>query len=87
MIYSYGNAATNTWPVGRHLALLNQRINKRPELQSSKKMKTYCVGHSLGAHVCGFMGKTTNDLKEPMLEKIIALDPAGNKHFEAIRSI
>ena len=31
----------------------------------------YAIGHSLGAHTCGFMGKNSD------LESIIGLDPAG----------
>ena len=34
-------------------------------------LKTFCIGHSLGAHVCGFAGKTR------ILDGIIGLDPAG----------
>ena len=44
--------------------------------------ETICVGHSLGAHVCGFMGNTGNALlgdDTKALDRIIALDPAGNK--------
>ena len=42
---------------------------------------TICIGHSLGAHVCGFMGNTGNELlgdDKKALDRIIALDPAGN---------
>lgn len=34
-------------------------------------LKTFCIGHSAGAHVCGFAGKTR------ILDGIIGLDPAG----------
>merc|ERR1719411_732157 len=36
-----------------------------------KKLKSVCVGHSLGSHVCGFTGKTKQ------LDVIIGIDPAG----------
>ena len=42
--------------------------------------KTFCVGVSLGAHVCGFMGTYGNELLgdgTKALDRIIALDPAG----------
>ena len=34
-------------------------------------MKTFCIGHSVGAHICGFAGK------QRPLEGIIGIDPAG----------
>ena len=34
-------------------------------------LKSFCIGHSLGAHVCGFTGKANQ------LDAIIGLDPAG----------
>ena len=66
----YGRAAANTWPVGRHLGLLNNKIN---EIRGTRTVttRTLCLGHSLGAHVCGFMGKTTS------VDRIIGMDPAG----------
>ena len=42
--------------------------------------KTFCIGVSLGAHVCGFMGTSGNELLgdgTKALDRIIALDPAG----------
>ncbi len=35
------------------------------------KLRAHCVGHSLGAHVCGFAGKKVK------LDRITGLDPAG----------
>jgi hypothetical protein len=46
---------------------------------SHLKTNTYCIGHSLGAHLCGFFGKRIKkDLeKEHHLKKIVGMDPAG----------
>ena len=73
LAFVYGHAAANTWPVGRHLGLLNGRINEqRIKLKlTGFTTRTLCVGHSLGAHVCGFMGKETH------VDRIIGMDPAG----------
>ena len=103
----YGIEAANTWPVGRHLAILNSQLrnmilkndvvvqkldsNMLITLQDDKQTKpdflptkTFCVGHSLGAHVCGFMGRES----DVPLEKIIGMDPAGplfERNFEIDR--
>ena len=52
------------------------QFSKRRETEH----KTFCVGHDLGAHACGFMGRTGNEfLKDgkKALDRIIALDPSG----------
>ena len=96
----YGIEAANTWPIGRHLAILNSRLRNSMDIEKldtnmlimhhngSKKSiaptKTFCVGHSLGAHICGFMGRES----EIQLDKIIGMDPAGpifEKNFEVDR--
>ena len=44
------------------------------------RYKTFCLGHSLGAHVCGFMGNSGNEILgngKKALDRIIGLDPAG----------
>jgi pimeloyl-ACP methyl ester carboxylesterase len=76
---TYGYAAANTWPVGRHLGLLNELI-KNLQGNTAVTTRTLCVGHSLGAHVCGFMGKTTRDNTNgpSSVDRIIGMDPAGN---------
>ena len=54
--------------VGHALGNLAESIASFSEEQT---VKTFCVGHSLGSHVCGFTGKTKT------LDGIIAIDPAG----------
>ena len=72
----YGPAAANTWPIGNVLGYLHQAI-----ISSNKHFKTdtYCIGYSLGSHLCGFFGKVLKEMakKEYFLKKIVALDPAG----------
>ena len=63
----YLEAASNTMVVGHLLGLLTVDI---VNLRISN-LKTMCVGHSLGGHVCGFTGKTKQ------LDAIVGLDTAG----------
>ena len=74
-VREYGVAAANTWPIGNVLAYVNEKI---VSTHNSKALKTYCIGHSLGSHLCGFFGKMSKKLdKDLTVEKIIGLDPAG----------
>ena len=41
------------------------------EMGLMPNLKSFCIGHSLGSHVCGFTGKARK------LTGIIGLDPAG----------
>ena len=62
---------------------LNSNHHDEPK-KSTVPTKTFCVGHSLGAHVCGFMGRES----DVQLDKIIGMDPAGpifEKNFELDR--
>ena len=50
----YPQSASNTRTVGGEIALVvNNTINNG----HSSKSSMYCVGHSLGAHVCGHAGQ------------------------------
>ena len=74
---SYKNSAVSTWPIGNILAYVNFEISMEIGFQYGDK--TYCIGHSLGAHLCSFYSKmmtrlTNNQFK---LQKILGLDPAG----------
>ena len=68
--YTYGVNTVNAWAVGNVLAYLHDKILS---IHTSGPGRTYCIGHSVGSHVCGFFGKKTAS----KLYKIIALDPAG----------
>ena len=84
----YGVAAVTTWTIGNIIGYVHESI--LDDEKDHSKIKTYCIGHSLGAHVCGFFGKMMKHLKpndEYSLTKIVGLDPAGplfdyhNHHF------
>ena len=64
----YSTAASNTMLVGHALGKLTESLY---EADVTGALKTFCVGHSLGSHVCGFAGKTH------ILDGIIGIDPAG----------
>ena len=40
-------------------------------------VRLHCIGHSLGAHICGFLGKGFIQSKGVKLRRITGLDPAG----------
>ncbi|XP_077286092.1 phospholipase A1 1-like [Arctopsyche grandis] len=80
----YLSALSNTKLVGQCVAQLYSRLTREGALS---KMTT-CVGHSLGAHICGMI---SNHLTEPQY-KIVGLDPArplvsqyGSKAFRLTR--
>jgi len=43
-----------------------------------------CAGHSLGAHVCGFVGKSVGGPTGGQLHSVFGLDPAGPLFFAAV---
>ena len=71
----YRQAAITTQVIGRYMALLNHKIQST--LSDDKifpKTQKVCVGHSLGSHVCAFMGKTMDNsdfLVSSKLDRII----------------
>ncbi|XP_067142071.1 pancreatic lipase-related protein 3-like [Centruroides vittatus] len=65
----YTQEVANARVVGAEIAFLMERLQlvKRAKLQSF-----HLIGHSLGAHACGYAGKRLSSLG-----RITALDPAG----------
>ena len=55
---NYLKAAPNTMLIGYLLGQLHEIL--MTELPDNCNSKTFCIGHSLGAHVCGYMGKTSS---------------------------
>jgi pancreatic triacylglycerol lipase len=60
----YVTAAANAKTTGEKLAVFIKDINLDP-------LNVHCIGHSLGAHACGFAGK------KAQFARITGLDPAG----------
>ncbi len=61
---NYFQAVANVKPVASDIASFIRDQNIDP-------MNVHCIGHSLGAHVCGYTGKLLK------LKRISGLDPAG----------
>lgn len=64
---NYDEATENTRIVGKSIAEYIKSNNIDPKTVT-------CIGHSLGAHCCGFAGKNVNNLG-----RISGIDPAGPK--------
>merc|ERR1712130_875448 len=65
----YSKAVKNTRCLAEIAADLLQHLSSRPSL--------HCIGHSLGAHVCGFMSNKLLEKRGRRMERITGLDPAG----------
>ena len=70
----YPKAAQNTRVVGDVTGQLIDYLST----QGNKNSHVHCIGHSLGAHICGYAGKM---VKNGKLKRISGLDPAG-PYFE-----
>ena len=69
---NYFNSAFNTQIVGPMVALFIRRLI---DVFGVDSQSFQLVGHSLGAHVCGFAGKRFNSSEK--IGHITGLDPAG----------
>jgi hypothetical protein len=58
LLSSYKQAATNVPVVGNIVGELVKYI--RSDFAESGSYTTFCIGFSLGAHNCGFIGKSSN---------------------------
>jgi len=71
-ILNYAQAASNTRTVGAYAAAVYQNLLR---VGGSAASRMWCVGHSLGSHVCGHAG-----MKMPSnqrLGRVTGMDPAG----------
>jgi len=71
----YIESAQDTQYVGYGLAIIADAIKKG----FKRKIYFHCIGHSLGAHICGFAGKQLKRLSHDKIkfDRITGLDPAG----------
>lgn len=67
----YYQAAAETRVVGLQIAYFIQRL---VNTTNATVADMHCIGHSLGAQVCGFVGQR---LQNPKMPQITGLDPAG----------
>ena len=78
--FYYYQAAANTRYMGVCLARLLEDITTSLNTLTNRldtSVKLHCVGHSLGAHICGFAGATLQTISHRSLDRISGLDPAG----------
>ena len=67
---SYGPAAANT----RYVGIATERIVKQ---LGGAAMSVHCIGHSLGAHTCGFLSNAMETDYGEKLDRLTGMDPAG----------
>jgi len=73
MTPSYNQAASNTQTVSSIIAAISQSIQNTNTFKANKdKLYLYCIGHSLGAQICGQAGRASK-----IFDRITGLDPAG----------
>ena len=76
----YYQAAANTRYMGVSVArVLSSFMDKLSILtnHANHPLGFHCIGHSLGAHICGFSGQTLKTISHIVLNRISGLDPAG----------
>lgn len=71
---NYPSATFNAEVLGR---LVGDLINRLVEDYDVPLSSFIVVGHSLGGHIAGFVGKRIISLRNATLPRIVALDPAG----------
>lgn len=73
----YFQATANTRYVGAVIGRVIEELKKLVKNNFSRDITFHCIGHSLGAHVCGFVGKHIKQYTDYKLRRISGLDPAG----------
>ena len=67
----YSRSVDNTRCLAEATSLLLQQLLPQPT------PTLHCIGHSLGAHVCGFVSNKLEKIWGRKMERITGLDPAG----------
>ena len=67
----YSRAVGNTRCLAEATTLILEK------LVSKHQVTVHCIGHSLGAHVCGFIANHLRSSEHVNVERITGLDPAG----------
>lgn len=79
-VFKYKEAAENVRFVFPYLnSVLRTLIDNgylRPD-RMTNTLNMHCIGHSLGAHTCGLLGKLLKNSQSLALSRISGLDPAG----------
>jgi len=76
----YYQAAANTRYMGVTIARIITSIEESLNIRTNRLFQPvsfHCIGHSLGAHICGFTGQTLKSISHIELDRISGLDPAG----------
>lgn len=71
---AYNGEAQNSVDVGWWMGRLLDSLVEKTGLDSSK---VHLIGHSLGAHVVGMMGRTFTSISGKQVARVTGLDPAG----------
>lgn len=78
-LQSYPTAAGYTKDIGNYIFTLMKELNETVKIPYDNM---HCIGHSLGAHICGFAGKAAKSANKT-LNRITGLDPAGPLFIKA----
>jgi len=78
-VTEYATAASNTQTTAAAIASFAQAVANLDKFSSdSTQLYLYCIGHSLGAQVCGQAGrKAKSPAGQQLFNRVTGLDPAG----------
>ena len=75
----YPQIAANTRYVSQALYQIMDNLHSEVD----RPLYIHCIGHSLGAHICGLTGKLLKaSMKTPTFNRISGMDPAGPRFFD-----